>query len=123
MKKKIVLVEDDRILSTTLGEELRDAGFEVAKAFDGEEALKVILEQLPDLVLLDLILPKLDGMSVFLKLQENQATSHIPVIVLTNLSDNAKVSEALQAGVFEYLVKSDWNMSDVAERVKEKLGA
>lgn len=119
--KKIALIEDDSALSNALSESLKTAGFEVLTAFDGEEGLRVIAEQKPDLILLDEILPKLEGLEVHKKLKEREELSKIPVIMLTNVEDPKKVSAALEQGLKDYLIKADWSVGDIVEKVKEKL--
>ena len=122
-KKKIVLIEDDTALSEALAQSLRDANFEIAQAFDGETGLRMVEEQKPDLILLDEILPKMEGLEVHKKLREHEALRNIPVIMLTNVEDPKKVSRALEQGLKDYLIKADWSVGDIVEKVKEKLGA
>lgn len=119
--KKIVLIEDDPALSSALCAALKAAGFETLAVFDGEEGLRVVTEQKPDLVLLDEILPKLEGLEVHKKLKEDKALSKIPVIMLTNIEDPKKVAKALEQGLKDYLIKADWSVGDIVEKVKEKL--
>ena len=76
----------------------------------------------PDLILLDIIMPVMDGMTMLKKLRADEWGKKAEVIILTNLGDNEKVAEAMSQGSFDYLVKSDWNIADVAELVKKKLG-
>lgn len=121
--KKIVLVEDDSALANALTEALKAAGFEVTAAIDGEEGVRMITEQKPDLILLDEILPKLEGLEVHKKLKEHEELSKIPVIMLTNVEDPKKVSKALEQGLKDYLIKADWSVGDIVEKVKEKLAA
>ena len=120
--KKIILIDDDSALSGALAQGLKEAGFEVLQVFDGEAGLRAVQEQKPDLILLDEILPKLEGLEVHKKLCENKALSNIPVIMLTNIEDPKKVSRALEQGLKDYLIKADWSMGDIIEKVKEKLG-
>lgn len=122
MKKKIVLVEDDKILSDTLYSGLQEAGFNVVKAFDGEEGLKLVQSEKPDLVLLDIMLPKLDGLTIAKSLKADQQTKEIPIMILTALEQPKQVSEALESGVYEYIVKSDFKLEEIVAKVKEKLG-
>ena len=120
--KKIVLIDDDTALSGALAQGLREANLEVLQVFDGEAGLRAIAEQKPDLILLDEILPKLEGLELHKKLRENEALSNIPVIMLTNIEDPKKVSRALEQGLKDYLIKADWSVGDIVNKVKEKLG-
>lgn len=120
-KPHIVLVEDDNIMAKTLKEELSDNGFEVSHAVDGESGLKMIVDEHPDLVLLDIILPKISGIQVLKQLRENEDTKNIKVITLTNLSNSETVANAIQNGSYGYLVKSDWKLPDLVDKVKKVL--
>lgn len=120
--KKIVLIEDDKILSDSVYNALKDAGFEVGRAFDGEEGLKLVESEKPDLVLLDILLPKLNGLVVAKKLKSNPLTKAIPIIILSVLDKSASVAEALESGVYEYMIKDDFKVEEIVARVKEKLG-
>lgn len=123
MKKKIVLVEDDKILSDALSDGLKEAGFDVLRAFDGEEGLKLVEKEKPALVLLDILMPKMDGLTVAKRLKSHSETKDIPVIILTVLEKGEPVAKALEAGVYEYLVKSNYKIEEIVAKVKEKLGA
>lgn len=118
---KIAIIEDDKILSNALYAGLKEAGFEVAQAFDGEEGLALVQSQKPDLVLLNILLPKVDGLKVAKQLKGAPETKSIPIIILTVLEKSSSVAEALESGVFEYLVKSDYKVEDIIKMVKEKL--
>lgn len=120
--KTILIVEDETPLRSALQEKFTREGFSVLEARDGEEGLNTALEKHPDIILLDIIMPKMDGLTVLKKLQEDSSGKDIPVILLTNLSDDQKVAEAIKEGVYEYLVKSDWKLADLVKEVKEKLG-
>lgn len=116
-KQKIVLIEDDDVLSKVVSDELSEAGFEVFQAFDGEKGLELVRSQKPDLALLDLILPKKSGFDVLEELKKSPATRDIPVIILSMLSgDNIK--KGLELGASDYIVKSQHVMEEIVERVK-----
>lgn len=123
MQQKIALIEDDRVLSDALYVGLKDAGFDVDRAFDGEEGLAMVLGKKPALVLLNIIMPTMDGLTVAKKLKSNPETKNIPIIILTVLGKTEVVAEALDAGVYEYLVKADYKVEDIIKRVKEHLKA
>lgn len=118
-KKLIALIEDDRILSDIMYRGLMDAGFEVERAFDGEEGLAMVLSKKPALVLLDILLPKIDGLTVAKKLKSNPDTKGIPIIILTVLEKGESVAEALESGVYEYIVKSNFKVEEIVKRVQE----
>jgi len=117
-KLKIVLVEDDEILSKVIYEELKDADFDVMQAFDGEEGLKLIRSKKPDLVLLDIILPKKDGFEVLEELKKSPDTQDIPVIVLTMIGKDEDIKKGLDLGANDYIVKSQHAIAEIIEKIK-----
>jgi DNA-binding response OmpR family regulator len=121
-KKKILIVEDDKPLLEALKKKLTLNKFNVIEAINGEDGLNKALAEHPDLILLDIIMPRMDGLTMLKKLREDKWGEGVPVIMLTNLSDSIEVAEATASGVHDYLVKSDWKMEDVVGKVKEKLG-
>jgi len=121
MNKTILIVEDEESVLIALKDKLILEGFTVIEAKNGEEGLSSALSQHPDLILLDIVLPKMDGMSVLKKLREDSWGKSALVIVLTNLSDTEKVSEALKNQAMTYLIKSDWDLDEVIGKIKEKL--
>lgn len=121
MAHKILVVEDEEILLTALQEELRQGGYTVDGAVDGEDGLVKIKAFKPDLVLLDLVMPKMDGMAVLRKLKESPETAELPVVILTNLSDYERISEALSLGAKDYLVKANYSLADLMDKVKAVL--
>ena len=117
-KTKITLIEDDKILSKVLHAELTDAGFEVSQAFDGEAGLGLVRSKRPDLVLLDLILPKKHGFEVLEELKKSPETKAIPVIILTLLGEDEDIKKGLRLGANDYLVKSNHAIAEIVEKVK-----
>lgn len=115
---KIILIEDDEILAKVLSEELRDAGFEVATAFDGEAGLELIRSQHPDLVLLDLIMPKLNGFEVLATLKKSPETKDIPVIILTVVNADEDIMKGLQLGAHDFIIKSQHAVVEIVEKIK-----
>jgi two-component system alkaline phosphatase synthesis response regulator PhoP len=103
---KILLVDDSRFLRQAGEQALRRAGYDVVTAGDGDQALKVAHDQIPSLILLDMMLPKLPGLEVLRALKQNAATKDIPVIILTGLSERNS-EKLLQEGAASYLEKSD----------------
>jgi len=117
-KKKILIIEDEQTLCHAL-EELLSPDYEVDIAIDGEAGLEKLKSFKPDLVLLDLILPKMDGFSVMHKMKQEQATKNIPTLVLSNLSD--VTDKIKQLGGEECMVKSDYSMEDIKNKIKQHL--
>ena len=124
--KKILFVEDESALQKTLGEVLKQEAYDVVSAMDGETGLKMANpgqgEKKPDLILLDLILPKIHGFEILKKLKEDKETRDIPVIVLTNLEGMNDVDKALELGATTYLIKANYTLAEVVEKIKKSLG-
>jgi len=118
---KVLVVEDEEILLTGLKEELESGGYTVQGASDGVEGLEQTKSFKPDLILLDLLMPKMDGMEMLQKLKADSATRDVPVVILTNLSDYEKISEALSLGAMDYLVKANYKLEDLLEKVRTVL--
>jgi len=119
--KKILVVEDDQLLRKVLVEEFTKQGFEALVAGDGQEGLSVALNESPDLILLDIIMPVKDGLTMLKELRQSEKGRSVPVIVLTNLSDAGMVDESLRSGIYDFLIKADWELADIVRKVKEKL--
>jgi DNA-binding response OmpR family regulator len=119
--KKILLVEDDAFVSDIYQTKLGQDGFSVILAENGIEAMKALENEKPDMVLLDVVMPYMDGMEVLKKMKENENWKNIPVILLTNLSEKEKVEEGLEIGASDYLIKSHFTPSEVVTRVKSLL--
>ncbi len=119
--KKILIVDDEALVVKVITAKLKREGFLVDAAYDGEDALQKVAKEKPDLILLDIIMPKLDGISVLKRLKKQDSTKNIPIIILTNLYDDKKVADVLQAGNTEYLIKVEHPVKDIIRRVKEKL--
>lgn len=117
--KKILFIEDDPGLQKALCEALKSAGYEITSALDGEEGLRLAQRNIPELILLDLILPKKDGFEVLRELKSDSRTSSIPVIVLTNLEGNQEIQKALEHGAASYLIKTNYSLSEVIEKIGE----
>lgn len=118
MSKKILFVEDEEALQRALGDMLTQEGFEVLQATDGEAGLASARKHLPDLVLLDLVLPKKSGFEVLQELKADAATKNIPIIVLTNLEGSEDVERALTNGATTYLVKANYSINDVVAKIR-----
>ncbi|HLW59734.1 MAG TPA: response regulator [bacterium] len=121
--RRILIVEDDRFLRKAAEAALRRHGFAVLTAADGEEGLRVARAEVPDLVLLDLIMPGLQGFEVLRQLKANDATSKIPVIVMSNLSQDNDMEQALIGGAEAYLIKANLSLDDLVKRIKDLFAA
>ena len=124
-KKLVLVIEDDKMLARTISDALRDAGFETENAYDGEDGLRLALEKKPALILLDLLLPKMDGLTLLAKLKKDTWGAYAKVITLSNLESTetmARVLEADVGGLSGYFLKSEWNLEDLVKIVQEKVG-
>jgi two-component system, OmpR family, alkaline phosphatase synthesis response regulator PhoP len=121
MSKKILIVEDEPALVSALKDTFEREGFEVLTATDGKEGLESALKEHPDIIVLDLLMPVMDGMTMLDKLRTDSWGKTAKTIILTNLSDSAKETKSGTQGVHEYLIKSNVNLYDIVAKVKEKL--
>jgi len=119
--KTILFIEDESALQKTFGEILKQEGYDITPALDGEIGLRLAKTKKPDLILLDLILPKMHGFEVLKKLKEDKETKDIPVIVLTNLEGIGDVEKAIELGATTYLVKAQYSLDEVVEKIKKAL--
>ena len=121
INKKILIVEDDKNFLWILKQSFSSAGFYVATASDGEEGLAAAEKERPDLILLDILMPKMDGIETAKKLQE--AKNAALIIFLTNIKDEEHMSKAMEAvPKTEYIIKSDLGISEIVDRAKSRLG-
>lgn len=120
-EKKIILVEDDPFLRNLMLTKLQKEGFNVTEAFDGEDGLKKANELKPSLILLDLILPGINGFEVLQQLKSDPATSGIPVIILSNLGSRTDVEKGLKLGAYDFMIKAHFTPEEIVEKVKNAL--
>ena len=118
---RILLAEDDRFLRRAAEATLRQNGFTVLTAADGEEALRIARTEAPDLILLDLIMPKLQGFEVLRALKEDPATAGIPIFVLSNLGQDKDVERARGIGAEAYFIKANLPLQELVQRVRAAL--
>jgi CheY-like chemotaxis protein len=118
---RILLAEDDRILRKAGEATLRKKGYVVISAIDGEDALAKAREHKPDLILLDVIMPKLQGFDVLASLKGDPDTRDIPVIMLSNLEQESDIRKAVEGGAHGYLVKSNVQLHEIAAKVADAL--
>ncbi|EKD78929.1 MAG: two-component response regulator [uncultured bacterium] len=122
-KKKVLIIEDEAPLSKILAETLTEVGLEVDVAVHGEEGWHKTRENRPDLILLDIIMPRLDGFVFLKRLRANKKLADIPVIILSNLGQESDIAEARELGALDYLVKSNHTIEAIVQRVQQVLHA
>jgi DNA-binding response OmpR family regulator len=122
-QKKILIVEDEPSMLSILTDKLLETGWETIQARNGEEGLKIALEQHPDLILLDLLMPKMDGTTTINKLREDEWGKTVPVIMLTNVNPDTDTAlkDILKTQPAFYFVKSDIDLATLVEKIKEVL--
>lgn len=116
---KILLIEDDRFLRTLLEKRLRGEQIKVVGASDGEDALQKVVTEYPDLILLDLILPKRSGFSFLAEINKDVNLKKIPVVVLSNLGQPEDIERAKEYGVKEYFVKANFSLEQLVQKIKD----
>ena len=122
MATKILIVEDEEDMRDTLADRFTQEGYEVLQARNGEEGFNTALREKPAIILTDILMPKKHGIDMIKDIRSLDWGKDVPIIVLSNLSDAANTADALESGVFQYLVKSDWSIDDVVKVVQERLG-
>lgn len=118
MAKKILIVEDDKYLRELLSQKLLKENYDVLDAGDGEEGVRLAKEGKPDLILLDLILPGIDGFEVLSRIKESPDTSSIPVIILSNLGQKDDIEKGLKMGAIDYLIKAHSMPAEIVEKIR-----
>jgi DNA-binding response OmpR family regulator len=116
-----LVVEDDKFLSNAYKAGFEGEGLEVYIAYDGEEALKMAAEVKPDIILLDILIPKIDGFTVLQSLKANKELEHIPVIVASNLGQQQDIDKGLQLGAIDYIVKSESSITEILGKIANVL--
>lgn len=119
--KKILVVEDDRFIANAYRIKMVKAGFEVKMAMDGDEALEALTTFIPDIILLDLILPKIDGFSVLEEIKKSDTYKNIPVVVTSNLGQQEDINRAMSLGAVDYVIKSDITLENLIAKVNNVL--
>lgn len=120
-KHTVLIVEDEPNLIDVLRDEFVAAGFNVIEAHNGITALETALQKKPDIMLLDIVMPMLDGIAVLKKLRTDSWGATVPILMLSNLCDSRTVMESIQNGATDYLIKTDWKMEDVIAKVRNVL--
>lgn len=119
--KKILIIEDEEIMLDLIRRKMTSEGYEVIVARDGEEGLRLIKEGQPDLILLDLIMPKKDGFSVMAEVQKDEVSKKIPIIIVSNSGQPVELSRAKELGARDWLVKTEFDPRELVEKVKNVL--
>ena len=122
MAKKILLIEDEEIIIELLQRKLTMEGYEVFIARDGEEGLKAMREVKPDLILLDIIMPKMGGFEVMEEIQKDKTLAKIPVIVISNSGQPVEIDKAQKLGAKDWLIKTEFDPQEVVEKVVKQIG-
>jgi len=120
-QKIILIIEDDKFLRELITQKLIKEGYGVSEAVDGEEGIKKVKEEKPDLVVLDLILPGIDGFEVLSRMREESALTSIPVIILSNLGQKEDVEKGLKLGAVDYLIKAHFTPGEIIDKIKAAL--
>jgi len=120
-KAKILIVDDEVEVLNMLSQRLKKHNFNVIKAQNGADGLKIARQKKPDLILLDLLMPKMDGLTVLKKIRQEKSIRKTPVIILSNLGSFDKISQAFKYQAHDYLIKSDRNLSEIVRKIKKKL--
>ncbi len=118
MASKILIVEDDKFLRELISRKLVKEGYDIAEAIDGEEGIKKSEEFMPELILLDLILPGIDGFGTLEKVKENPKTMNIPVVILSNLGQKDEVERGLKLGAIDFLIKAHFTPEEIVEKIR-----
>jgi len=119
--KKILIIEDDKFLRELIAKKLLKENFEIFEAIDGEEGLKKIKEEKPDLILLDLILPGIDGFEVLAQIKKDPAMLSIPVIILSNLGQKEDIEKGMRMGAVDFLIKAHFTPGEIIDKIKSVL--
>lgn len=121
-KGKILIVEDDRYISKMYQLKLSLEGYEVQVAENGKQGVDKVKEMMPNIILLDILMPELDGFEVLKIVKSDEATKDIPVLIMSNLGQEDHIQKGMQMGAVGYIVKSQFTPSKVVEKIKETLG-
>lgn len=118
---KILLVEDDVFISGVYEQIFKISGFDIKVAKDGIEALEIVKQFQPELIFLDIVMPRMDGMETLVRLKEDDNTKNITVVMLSNLSDDSKQDEAIQKGAKSFILKSEYEPNQLVQLAKDNL--
>jgi len=122
MSKKVLVVEDDRFLRELITQKLTREGYDVSEAVDGEDGVKKAEEKKPDIILMDLILPGIDGFEAITRIKENPEFESTPIIILSNLGQRDDVERGLKLGAVDFLIKAHFTPGEIIEKIQKVLG-
>lgn len=122
MAEKILLVEDEEIMVDLLGRKLTQEGYQISVARNGEEGLRLMKEAKPDLILLDIIMPRMGGFELMEKMQQDKELKKIPVIIISNSGQPVELDRAQALGAKDWLIKTEFDPKEVIEKVEKQLG-
>jgi DNA-binding response OmpR family regulator len=123
MKKTILIIEDELPMLKALSDKFSLEGFDILEAKDGAEGLEAAISKKPDLIILDIFMPVMDGKAMFEKLRQDAWGKTVPVIILTNLNpDDKTLDELMKNGPSYYFIKSKWKLEELVAKVKKELG-
>jgi CheY-like chemotaxis protein len=122
MPKKILIIEDEEILMNLLQRKLIQEGYDVAIARDGDEGLKLMKEIFPDLILLDILMPRMGGIEVMEAMQKDSDLKNIPVVIISNSGQPVEIDKAQSLGAKDWLIKTEFDPQEVVEKVKKQIG-
>ena len=120
-QKNILIIEDEKPTRRILKDKLKSNKFNILEAENGEEGLEISLKEHPDLILLDIVMPIMDGMTMLRELRKDKWGKKAQIILLTNLADAEKMEESSQQNVSDYLIKTNWKINDLIKKIKSKL--
>jgi len=121
MPKKILIIEDEEVMYNLLARKLSSRGYEISIAKDGEEGLAKLREAMPDLVLLDIVMPKKDGFEVMEEMQKEDNLKAIPVIVISNSGQPLEIERIKKLGAKDWLIKTEFDLQEVIEKVQKQI--
>ncbi|MFC1595122.1 PleD family two-component system response regulator [Patescibacteria group bacterium] len=121
MKKKILIIDDEETIIKAYSDHLTLEGYDISVAYDGQEGLEKVKEVSPDLILLDILMPVMDGITALKKLKEDPKTKDIPVMILTNSSSQERIVEATELGSIIYFVKANASLEKLSQWIKDIL--
>ena len=116
--QKILVIEDDTFLRELIVQKLLKEGYEIVEAVEGEDGIKKVTEENPDIILLDIILPGIDGFEVLKKIKEDEKVKDIPVIILSNLGQQDDIDKGIKLGAKDYLIKAEFTPGEIVEKVR-----
>lgn len=122
MAKKILIIEDEEIMINLLQRKLKEEGYDIALANNGKDGVEMMEKENPQLILLDIIMPKMGGLEVMEKMQESEKLKKIPVIIISNSGQPVEIDRARELGAKDWLVKTEFDPQEVVDKVKKQIG-